>query len=125
MNQHKGDVELKVGDVSYVIRYSIDAICSLEQEMDKGFPAIAADMGDPAKMRISAIRQVFHAGLREHHPDMTLQQAGELIVDAGGAVVVLGAIGQAFNAAFPEKEAGGQKSPRQRASGRRQTGSPS
>lgn len=124
-NPHKGDVELKAGDATYVLRYSIDAICSLESELDKGFPAIAAEMGDPGKMRLSVVRQVLFAGLRENHPDITLKQAGELIVTAGGAIVVLGKIAEAFGAAFPEAEASGTKSPRQRANSRQQTGSPS
>lgn len=122
-NPHKGETELKSGDKTYILRYSIDAICSLEETMDKGFPTIAAEMGDPEKMRLSVIRQVLLAGLKEHHPDMTLKFAGELIVSAGGATVVLGKIGEAFQAAFPE--ASGTKSPRKRANGRHPTGSPS
>lgn len=124
-NPHKGDIELKAGDATYVLRYSIDAICSLEDDLDKGFPAIAAEMSDTAKVRISSVRQILLAGLREHHPELTLKQAGELIVSAGGAITVLGKIAEAFSAAFPEAEASGKKSPRQRANGRHPTGSPS
>lgn len=124
-NPHKGEIELQAGDESYVLRYSIDAICTLEDQLDKGFPAIAAEMGNPDKMRISSVRQVLLAGLRENHPQITLKQAGELIVSAGGAVVVLGKVAEAFAAAFPETEASGTKSPRPRANGRQTTGSPS
>jgi hypothetical protein len=124
-NPHKGDVELKAGDGVYVLRYSIDAICSIEDELDQGFPAIAVDLSNPGKVRLSTIRHVLLAGLREHHPDVTLKQAGELIVAAGGAVQVLGRIAEAFALAFPETEASGKKSPRQRANGRHPTGSPS
>jgi hypothetical protein len=124
-NPHKGEVELKAGDVSYVLCFSIDAICSLEDDLDKGFPAIAADMADAAKMRVSTVRTILRAGLREHHPELTLKQAGELIVTAGGAITVLGKIAEAFTAAFPSQEASGTKSPRQRANGRHPTGSPS
>lgn len=122
-NIHKGETELKSGDETYVLRYSIDAICSLENKLDKGLPVIALEMGDPAKMRLSMIREILLAGLRENHPDITLKEAGELIVSAGGAVVVLGKIGEAFSASFPE--ASGTKSPRKRANGQHPTGSPS
>lgn len=124
-NLHKGEVELKAGDSTYILRYSIDAICSLEDDLNMGFPVIAADMSDPRKMRISSIRKVFLAGLREHQPDMTLKRAGDLIVEAGGAAEVLGKIAEAFGAAFPEAEASDKRSPRQRANGRQPTGSPS
>lgn len=124
-NPHKGVVELKAGEATYVLRYSIDAICSLEERLDKGFPAIVGEMSNPSTMRLTAVREVLLAGLQEHHPEITLKQAGELIVTAGGAVVVLGKVNEAFAAAFPEAEAGDKKSPRQRANGRQPTGSPS
>jgi len=124
-NPHKGEVELKAGDSTYILRYSIDAICSLEDRLDKGFPAIVAEMSSPATMRLSAVREVLLAGLQEHRPDITVKQAGELIILAGGALVVLGKVNEAFAAAFPEPEASDNKSPRQRANGRQPTGSPS
>lgn len=124
-NPHKGEVELKAGDATYVLRYSIDAICTLEDALDKGFPAIAEEMSVPANVRLSNLRQILLAGLREQQPDITLREAGELIVLAGGAITVLGKIAEAFTAAFPEAEASGKKSPRQRANGRHPTGSPS
>lgn len=124
-NPHKGAVELNAGDQTYVLRYSIDAICSLEDRLDKGFPAIVAEMSSPSTMRLSAVREVLLAGLQEHHPEITIKQAGELIITAGGAIVVLGKVNEAFAAAFPEAEASDKKSPRQRANGRLPTGSPS
>lgn len=124
-NPHKGDVELKAGDATYVLRYSIDAICSLEDRLDKGFPVIAVEMSSQATMRLSVVREVLLAGLQEHHPEITLKQAGELLVTAGGAAVVLGKVNEAFAAAFPDAEASDKKSPRQRANGHHPTGSPS
>lgn len=124
-NPHKGEVELKAGEATYLLRYSIDAICSLEESLDKGFPAIVAEMASPATMRLSVVREVLRAGLQEHHPEITVKQAGELIISAGGAISVLGKVNEAFALAFPEVEAGDKKSPRQRANGRQPTGSPS
>lgn len=124
-NPHKGEVELKAGDATYVLRYSIDAICSLEERMDKGFTAIAAEMSDPDRMRVTTVREVLLAGLQENHPEVTLKQAGELILAAGGAIVVLGRVSEAFTAAFPNAEASGKPSPRKRANGQHPTGSPS
>ena len=124
-NPHKGDVELKAGEETYTLRYSIDAICSLEERLDKGFPAIALEMSNPSTMRLSVVREVMLAGLQEHHPDITLKHAGELIITAGGALKVMERVSAAFAAAFPEAEASDKKSPRRRANGRHPTGSPS
>lgn len=122
MNPHKGEVELKAEDASYTLQFSIDAICMMEESLGKGFPAIVDDLSDVSRMSITTIRHVLHAGLREHHPEITLKQAGELIVSAGGAVEVLGKVSEAIGKAFP---AGGGKAGPQRGPRRNGTGRPS
>jgi len=111
MNPHRGEVELKVGDAVYTLRFSIDAVCSMEESLGKGFPAIVAELADETRMSISTIRHVLHAGLRESHPDITLKEAGELILSAGGAATVLGKVSDAIAKAFPAPE--GKPGPRQ------------
>ncbi|MGY3359745.1 hypothetical protein ACVWZK_006408 [Bradyrhizobium sp. GM0.4] len=111
MNPHKGEVELKAGDASYTLRFSIDAVCSMEESLGRGFPAIVTDLADETKMSISTIRHVLHAGLLESHPEMTLKEAGELILTAGGAAVVLGKISDALGKAFPAAEGKTQADP--------------
>jgi hypothetical protein len=124
-NPHKGDIELQAGEQTYTLRYSVDAICELEDRLDKSFPVIAMEMTDPVKRRLSVVREVLRAGLREHHPDISLKEAGELLVAAGGAPLVLAKIDQAFMAAFPQAEASDKPSPRKRANSRHPAGSPS
>ena len=121
-NPHKGEVELKAGDQVYTLRYSIDAICSLEGTVGKGFAVIATEMSDVSKMTLTMVRQVLHAGLQERHPDVSLKQAGELIIGAGGAAVVTLKISEAFGRAFPDPEASGTPRPPNRAARRAGTG---
>jgi len=99
-NSLKGEVDLIAGDRTYVLRFSIDAICALEERLGKGFPAIAAEMQDPAKLTLGMARHLLHASLREHQPDITVKEAGELIVPAGGMIAVLEKVSAAINAAF-------------------------
>lgn len=119
-NQHKGEVELVAGDKTYVLRFSVDAICTLEERLDMGFPAIAQELSDPSKIRISMVRHLLHASLADAHPEVTLKQAGELIGTAGGMAGVLEKVSEAITAAFPTQEASGTKRPRTRLNG--QTG---
>jgi hypothetical protein len=101
-NPHKGEVAFEAEGKTYTLRFSIDALCNLEEAAGKGFASIAIELSDPEKMSVSLLRKVLWAGLIEHHPDLDVRAAGELILAAGGAVVVLGQIEKAFTAAFPE-----------------------
>lgn len=118
-NPHKGEVELKAGDETYILRYSIDAICALEKRMGKSFPVIAGDMNDPEKFTVGLVREVLYAGLEENHPELSLKDAGELIIAAGGLVGVMQVVSEGFAAAFPKTEASGTPRPTNRADRRR------
>lgn len=106
-NPHKGEVELKVEDETYVLRFSIDAICALEEAVGKGFPRITLELANPMSVSVSLMRHVLHAALAECHPKVTLKQAGDLIVPAGGIAAVMKRVDAAIKAAFPEAEGGG------------------
>jgi len=101
-NPHKGETGFDAGGVSYTLRFSVDAICALEEIAGKGVVAIAADLSDPERVSMSLLRKVLWAGLRQHHAELDLQAAGELILAAGGLVAAMGLIGKALSAAFPE-----------------------
>jgi len=118
-NPNKGEVELKAGDKVYVLRYSIDAICAIEEKLGKNFLRVVAEMQNPATMTVTMMREVLHAGLAEHHPEVTLKEAGELLVAAGGVVGAMKKVNAAFGAAFPEAEASGTPRPRNRAARRK------
>lgn len=120
-NSQKGEVELKAGDRTYVLRYSIDAICTIEEKLGKNFLRVVAEMQNPATVSVTMMREVLHAGLAEHHPELTLKEAGELLVAAGGVVGAMKKVNDAFGAAFPDAEASGTPRPQNRA-GRRKAG---
>lgn len=102
MNPHKGEVELKVGDKIYTLRYSVDALCRLEAATGKGFPVLAGEMGDPERMTITLVRQVLWAGISCDGRSLMLEEAGELIPLAGGLVPVMTKVSEALSLAFPE-----------------------
>jgi hypothetical protein len=94
-NPARGEVGFKAGDAVYTLKFSTNAICELEDHLDKGLNTIVANME-----RLTTVRALLWAGMRAHHPDVTLKQAGEMI-DRVGMAPATEAIGKALTAAFP------------------------
>jgi hypothetical protein len=102
-NPLKGEFGFTCGGVEYVLVYTVDALCALEDRLNMSVVQIGeAFGGDP---RLTFLRIVFHAGLHEYHPDLTPKQAGELM-QAYGLEKAGNMVGTAFMAAFGEPEAG-------------------
>jgi hypothetical protein len=97
-NPHRGEVELKAGDQTYTLVFTINAVCELEGALNKGINEIVADMA-----RVSTIRAVLWAGLQELHP-MDLKAAGAIMHEAGAAATAE-AVNRAMSLAFPPKDA--------------------
>lgn len=110
-NPHHGAVEFEAQGKRYTLRFSVDAICHLEAATGRTFPAIAVDMGSPGKVSMTLLRQLLHAGLSEHHPELDLKAAGELLIAAGGLVGAMQKIEAAIALAFPAAGASGTPRP--------------
>lgn len=101
-NPVRGEVGFTVADQHYVLLFSINALCALEDALDMSVSDIGAKM--TAGMRMSFLRTVFWAGLIDRRPALTELQAGDILSELGAAEA--GAlIAQAFTAAFPKAEA--------------------
>lgn len=106
-NPHKGEVSFDAGGKSYTLSFSVDAICKLEGACDgRGIVALSDELSDMQRVSMTLLRKVMWAGLQEHHSDIDLKAAGELIVAAGGMIVAVGIIGKAFMLAFPQAKDG-------------------
>lgn len=125
-NPHKGEVEFTASGESYKLVYSTNALCELEDLTGRGFTDIILELqswapkfdekGNPLpetqeqiearakKMRLSLVRAVFCAGLRDNHEKTTLKQAGDLMVSVGGLVPAMDLINRAFAVGFPDVE---------------------
>ena len=105
INPHKGDLSFLSGGKSYTLRYSHLALVKLEQCLDKSLVKIMKEIDgwqkNPEDMRLGTVVSMLWAGLQKHHPEMTPDDAAEIIdgMDKGvaGAVEILG---QAFQKAF-------------------------
>lgn len=93
-NPARGEITFKVADTEYTLKFSTNAICELEDRLDKGLNTIVANME-----RLSTVRALLWAGLRAKHPEVTIQQAGE-IIDRCGMAEATEIIGKALSVAF-------------------------
>jgi hypothetical protein len=62
-NALRGEVDLQVGDKTYTLRLSINAIAEVETLLDKGINEILATL-DPATARIGTLRAILWARCR-------------------------------------------------------------
>lgn len=109
-NRHRGEVSFAAGGETYTLRYSANALAELEDALDKSVGEIVELMQSQKGLRIKTVRTIFRAGLLDRHPDITDQQAGDIISDVGlGEAANL--LGRAFTAAFPPVEGGASESP--------------
>lgn len=118
-NPLKGEVDLVAGETTYTLRMSINEIVQLETLLDMGVMEISALLGEAANPRLGAWRAALWASLQCHHKGTTLEDAGEIIAEAGFANV-MAKVGEALQAAFPAPEPEAKPSPRR--AGRSGTG---
>ncbi|WP_173931391.1 GTA-gp10 family protein [Chelativorans sp. Marseille-P2723] len=110
-NPHRGSVALQVGGRAYTLSFSVNALCELEDALGQPVAQIANALNDPDTARLSTVRALVWAGLRDHHDEVGVKEAGDIITDAG-IPACMEAIGKAFKAAFPEQEAKENARPR-------------
>jgi len=103
-NPLRGEVDLHAGDQTYTMRMSINAIVNLENHFDKGINEIAELLSEPKGMRIGNLRTIVLHTLKEHHPGLTEEGAGDVIGKAGFEATAE-AIQRAMILAFPSAKA--------------------
>ncbi len=108
-NQHRGQVALQAGDEAYVVSFSINAMCELEGLLDRSVIDIMTELemsrDDFTKLRMQTVRAIVWASLRDHHPDTSMKDAGD-IISAAGVPVVMAKIAEAIMLSFPQTPAG-------------------
>jgi hypothetical protein len=102
-NPQRGQVSLVAGDTTYMLSFSVNALCELEEAMDMPVAKIADSLNDAGNVRMSTIRVVVWAALRDHHDAVTVKDAGRIVTEAG-IPVAMEAVGKAFALAFPEAQ---------------------
>lgn len=97
-NPLRGEVDLAFGDKTYTLRLSVNALCEAEALLGQTVNEIIASLD-----RVTTLRALMWAGLVEHHPNVTIIEAGDLI-GLMGADMAGSKIGEALQAAFPQPD---------------------
>jgi hypothetical protein len=66
-NKFKGEVSFDAGDEKYVLRFSADALVSIEEAFDKTMKQVGEMMRDPETLRMSTVKRIFCIGLVDHY----------------------------------------------------------
>lgn len=109
-NPHRGSVALQVGDRAYTLSFSVNAICELEDALDMPVAGIVNLLNEPERVRMSSVRTIIWAALRDHHDEVDEKAAGEIATEVG-VPTVMEKIGEAFSLAFPAQEGKGKPRP--------------
>lgn len=76
MKSSKKDFPIKIGETTYMFRYNFDALTLIEDLTGKSFGVVLSESS------LSTWKIVVFAGLKKNHPDIALENVGDLIDDA-------------------------------------------
>ena len=99
-NAQKGEASIRVGEREYTLAFNINAMCEVEYILDLSTDQILRALAKSPPLHI--VRALLWGGLRQHHADVDLIGAGDLIEDMGGPGLALDGIGKALVSAFPD-----------------------
>ena len=91
-NAHRGQHVVEFDGVKYTLKYSLDALASIEETCGDNIQNIMTNLGGTEKPNLRVIQKIFHAGLLEFQPEMTLQQAGRLGTASEIMAAIVGAL---------------------------------
>ncbi|KFC62779.1 hypothetical protein FF80_03346 [Devosia sp. LC5] len=110
-NELLGEVDFPVGDKTYRLRLSINQIIQVEDILGMGIIKIAGMFNDVENLTAGSVRAVLWGALREHHPEIDIMGAGDIMAEAR-LQPTIEHVGRALQAAFPTAEGKEPPSPR-------------
>ena len=107
----KQSFPITIGDKIYHLRFTFNSLVCLEEELgidiseiDKIFPTKDEDGKIVGSVKVKDVRTFFWAGLIHENKDLTPEEAGDLIEEAGGIGGITKKLTEAFGDAFPADE---------------------
>lgn len=110
-NLQKGEVSLPAGEETYTLSFSVNAFCRMEEADGRPFSEILEDLADAKSLTMQKLRWFVHMALSDHHPDLTPDDAGRIIMNAGGIEAVMVAVGKGLAASAPQEASGTPRPP--------------
>jgi hypothetical protein len=107
-NKQRGEVDLSHDGKTYTLKFSINALCELEDAMGLRFDEIFSALGERS-MSMNELRSMLWGALRDNHPDIEKKVVGE-IIEGMGVVKAISLVHEVITSAFPQ----GDKSPKKK-----------
>lgn len=105
-NKQVGEHSFQADGSKWTLRFGAWAISELETELDRSILSIAKELENPEAVRTRTVIACVWAGLQQHHPEIDMRTAADLM-DKRGLEAVRIDLETAINLAFPEGEGGG------------------
>ncbi len=99
VNKVKGEVTLQHGGATYQMRLDFNALAEFEDALGGDVNALTI-LQSASGLNAKKTRALFWAGLKQCHPEMTLELAGSILS------ANLDKLGDAMATAFPDAESG-------------------
>lgn len=98
-----GEVVLPLGEATYTLQYDVNALCEAEEALDASVEEILERI-TAKRPRMVVLRGLLWAGLRRHHPALTVEEVGQRFFGPGGLGThgVMPYVGEALRLAFPK-----------------------
>ena len=122
-NSHKGERAITVEGVEYRLRFSVNAICELEDAINAPIETLGSRLAS-GQAGVRDIRMLWWAALRDHHAAVDLKATG-VVVDTLGLTTAITVIGEVLALAFPPDSGGKKKKPQAPSRGRTSRPKPS
>lgn len=118
-NEHRGEAELVLGDRTFLLRLTTNAMVQVEEKAGRSFVAMVEELSDPMRARLGTVRTALWGALLEHHPDITLEMVGDMM-DGPDMPKCGQALGRCLDLAFPHAKTNAPKKTKGPARKRRQ-----
>lgn len=105
-NKTKGEVTISHEGKDYTLVFDFNAFADFEEET--GVDNALTLLEDPSALGARLSRALFWSGLKTHHPEITLEEAGRVMTSS------MGKLGEALLAAFPQGGDEGNDKPAKR-----------
>lgn len=108
----RGEVSLQVEEQTFQLVYDVNALCAIEDVLDKSVLEVMTTIKGMPKLGL--VRALLWGGLRRYHEDLSLSDAGDLVM-AAGMGPALKVVQEGIQAAFPQPtgDAKGKGDPQQ------------
>lgn len=77
-NRFKGEATVEADGRTYTLRCDFNAMCEFEEQTGEDALAVFEKF-ETGKVSVKAMRAMMWAFMQHHHPDATLQDAGDLL----------------------------------------------